>query len=189
MMNKIKWMNKRKEMTKKAEAEYITKTDWYFNRKCILSRPFCRCKSQGAMDMKARVIMCLLAFMMVAPLYGADNPQLQLMEQEIKYEKEKTEHIQNYILDKILGPGRGVAIVDIELGMETNVTRQAAQEKKTDAKKRLGEMEYLLPGVPNPKSVTNEASPGESKEETGQAARTTVDVRTVIKRQLVTILH
>ena len=52
-------------------------------------------------------------------------------------------------------------------------------------------MEYILPGVPNPKSVTNEnpQSGGESKEESGQAAKTSVEVRTVMKKQVVTILH
>lgn len=118
-----------------------------------------------------------------------DTSQMSLMEQEIKYEKDKAEYLQQFVLDKILGPEKAVVIVDIELGVETKVTKQEAQEKKTDRKKRLGEMEYLLPGVPNPKSVTQESAPGESKQETGEARRTKVEVRTVLKKQVVTILH
>lgn len=122
-------------------------------------------------------------------LFSQATTQLSLMEQETKYEKEKAEYLQQYVLDKILGPGKAVVIVDIELGIETKVIRQAARERKTDKKKKLGAMDYLLPGVPNPKSVTDESPPGESKEESGAAEKTKVEVRTVIKKQVVTVLH
>jgi len=126
---------------------------------------------------------------LLAPGAGNDNPQISLMDQEVKYEKEKAEYLQTYVLDKIIGPGKANVIVDIEFGLETKTINQAAKERKTEKKKRLGEVEYLLPGVPNPKSVTQESAPGESKEESGQAEETKYEVRTVIKRQIVTVLH
>lgn len=123
-------------------------------------------------------------------LPGADDvSQLSLLDKEAKYEKEKAEYLQQYVLDKILGPGKAVAIVDVQLGLETRTTRQEAKERKQEKKKRLGEVDYLLPGVPNPKSVVQESAPGESKEESGQAEETKIEVQVVIKKLLVTVLH
>src|SRR3989339_14493 len=138
-----------------------------------------------------RFLLAAGALLMPLLTFGAanDNPQISLMDQEIKYEKEKAEYLQTYVLDKILGPRKANVIVDVEFGLETKTVNQAAKEKKTEKKKRLGEVEYLLPGVPNPKSVTQESAPGESKEESGQAEETKYEVRTVIKRQIVTVLH
>ncbi len=134
----------------------------------------------------AAVLVCFFIF----PLFAAnDNSPFSLMDQEVRYEKDKAEYIQTFILDKILGPGKAIVIVDVELGMETKTSNQAAKEKKTEKKKRLGEVEYLLPGIPNPKSVSQESAPGESKEESGTAEEVKVETKTVIKKQLVTVLY
>lgn len=128
----------------------------------------------------------------LAPAFAAttDEPsQMSLLEQESKFEKEKAEYLQQYVLDKILGPGRAVVIVDVLLGVETKTVKQAAKERKSEKKKRLGEVDYLLPGVPNPKSVAQESDPGESKEESGQAEEVKVEMHTVIKKLIVTILY
>ncbi len=115
--------------------------------------------------------------------------QTSMMDQEAKFEKEKAEYLQQYVLDKILGPGKAIVIVDIELGVETKTINQAAKERKTERKKRLGDVEYLLPGIPNPKSVSQESAPGESKEESGQAEETKYEMRTIIKKLMVTVLY
>ncbi|MCB4791982.1 MAG: tetratricopeptide repeat protein [Elusimicrobia bacterium] len=135
-------------------------------------------------------IICLMPIAKVSSaVERTDTDQMNLMDQEIKYEKEKSDYLQSSILDKILGPGRAVVIIDIELGIETQITKQTANEQKNEKKKRLGDMEYLLPGIPNPKSVTNEAPPAESKDEAGHAEKTTISAKTVIKKQVVTVLH
>lgn len=131
----------------------------------------------------------LLGCLVPALMSADDVSQLSLLDKEAKYEKEKAEYLQQYVLDKILGPGKAVAIVDVQLGLETRTTRQEAKERKQEKKKRLGEVDYILPGVPNPKSVVQESAPGESKEETGQAEETKVEVQIVIKKLLVTVLH
>ncbi len=118
-----------------------------------------------------------------------DSQQNNLMDKEAKFEKDKAEYLQSFVLDKILGPGKAIVIVDVQMGTETKVTKQEANQKKSERKKRLGEVEYLLPGVPNPKSVAQESAPGESKEETGQAQETKVQVLTVIKKLIVTVLY
>lgn len=118
-----------------------------------------------------------------------DNTQVNLMEQQTKYEKEKAQYLQEYVLDKIMGPGKAIVIVDVELSVETKKVQQAANNKKSEKKKRIGDVDYLLPGVPNPKSVTQESAPGESKEESGQAEETKYESKTVIKKQVVTVIH
>jgi flagellar motor switch protein FliG len=126
----------------------------------------------------------------VCGLTAEEQPsQMSLLDQAAKFNKEHAEYLQQYVLDKILGPGRGIVIVDVELGVETRVTHQEAREHKVDKKKKLNEVDYLLPGVPNPKSVAQEQAPAESKEETGQSTQTNVDVRTVIRRLIVTVLY
>jgi len=117
------------------------------------------------------------------------SPQLTLLEQEQKFEKEKAEYLQTFILDKILGPGEAIAIVEVELGIETKITRQEAKAHKSEKKKNLNDIDYLLPGVPNPKSVSQETPPGESKEESGGAEEIKFESRTVIRREGVTILY
>jgi len=143
---------------------------------------------------RAFVLMAalLIAAGIYSPLGGAatdDNQQNNLMDKEAKFEKDKAEYLQAFVLDRILGPGKAIVIVDVQLGTETKVVTQAAKEKKSEKKRRLGEVDYLLPGVPNPKSVAQESAPGESKEETGQAEETKVQVLTVIKKLTVTVLY
>jgi tetratricopeptide (TPR) repeat protein len=118
-----------------------------------------------------------------------ESAQLSLIEQQSRYEKEKAEYLQTYVLDKIMGPGKAIVIVNVELSIETKRSQQSAQERKSEKKKRLGDIDYLLPGVPNPKSVTQESAPGESKEETGQADQVKYESKTVIKQQIVTVLY
>jgi tetratricopeptide (TPR) repeat protein len=140
----------------------------------------------------SRALLAALLFFAGPLLFaaGTDDPQLSLMDQMAKFNKEKSEYLQQYVLDRVLGPGKGIVIVDVEMGIETKTTRQEAKEKKAERKQKLGEIDYLLPGVPNPKSVTQQDSPpGESKEESGQASQTKVEVRNVIKRLIVTVLY
>lgn len=117
------------------------------------------------------------------------NPEVSIIEQELKYEKEKTEYLQKEILDRILGPGKAIAIVDVDFGLDTITTKTFAKERKAERKRPLAEVEYLLPGVPAPKAVSQGEALGESKEEAGQQEKTTVEIRVALKRQIVTILH
>jgi len=115
--------------------------------------------------------------------------EVTLMEHKLKYEREKTEYLQKDILDRILGPDKAIPIIDVEFGLDTVTTKSFAKERRAEKKKNLGEIEYLLPGVPNPKAVSQGEPTGESKEESGQQEKTTVEVKVVLKRQIVTILH
>ena len=134
---------------------------------------------------------------LVVLFYGGVFPQdnekpsteVTLMEHKLKYEREKTEYLQKDILDRILGPDKAIPILDVEFGLDTVTTKSFAKERRAEKKKNLGEVEYLLPGVPNPKAVSQGEPTGESKEESGQQEKTTVEIKVVLKRQIVTILH
>src|SRR5579864_8043106 len=128
------------------------------------------------------------------------SPDMLLLEQESKFEKEKTEYLQDNILDKILGPGKAVVIVDVEMGLETRNMEMNMGKNKSDKKKNEGDngepqpapqAKVLVPGVPMPKSVVQmeEDRGGQSQESGGQMQQKHVEVRTTIKKLLVTILY
>lgn len=89
-------------------------------------------------------------------------PDMMLLEEESKFEREKTDYLQQNVLDKILGPGKAVVIVDVEMGMETRGMEMESGKKKNEKKANEGEngepqpvppAKVLVPGVPMPKSV------------------------------------
>jgi flagellar motor switch protein FliG len=132
------------------------------------------------------------------------SPDMYLLEQESKFEREKTEYLQQNILDKVLGPGRAVVIVDVEMGLETKAMEMGMEKKKNTKKKNEAEegkeaqpapqARMLVPGVPMPKSVSSLAAPpddlgGEEKGSGGQLQQKKYEVRTNIKKLLVTVLY
>jgi tetratricopeptide (TPR) repeat protein len=123
-----------------------------------------------------------------------------LLEQESKFVREKTDYLQQNVLDKILGPGKAVVIVDVEMGMESRGSEMAMEKKKSDRKKNEGDngepapippAKVLVPGVPMPKSVlqVEEDRGGQSQEAGGQMLQKRMEVRTTIKKLLVTVLY
>jgi len=139
------------------------------------------------------------------PLDAADpapapSPAMALLEQESKFEREKTEYLQQNVLDKILGPGQGVVIVDVEMALVSRAVDMGMDKKKSDLKKNEGDdgerppvpqARVLVPGVPMPKSAfqAEEERGGESKSSGGQMQQRRLDVRTEIKKMLVTVLY
>lgn len=134
-----------------------------------------------------------------APAAPQQSPDMFLLEQESKFEKEKTEYLQQNILDKVLGPGRAVVIVDVEMGLQTRVAEMGMGKKKTDKKANENEdgtnaapqSKVLVPGVPMPKSPfqQEEDRGGASQEAGGGMTQKKVEVRTTIKKLLVTVLY
>lgn len=112
-----------------------------------------------------------------------------LIEYETKLEQQRTEYVQKNILDKIFGPNRSTVMIDLTLGLRTTTTKQQASEKKVDAKRRLGETEYLLPGIPKPGSIAASAVPAESKGEASGTEIVGVKTEIVIERQSVTVIY
>ena len=121
------------------------------------------------------------------------NPSIDttlfLLEQERKFEKDIGDHIQKNILDKVFGEGKSSVIVDLELGLESERRMGERKERTAEQKRKLGEIEYILPGIPNPKAVSREMSPGEAKVESQQSEATSVTTKLVIRRQTITVIY
>jgi flagellar motor switch protein FliG len=125
---------------------------------------------------------------------------MMLLEQESKFESEKTAYLQSNVIDKILGPGKAVVIVDVEMGLQSRVTEMGMEKKQSEKKKNEGEdgesqpapqQRMLVPGVPMPKSPYQQEQDrgGSSQESGGQMQQKRVEVRTIIKKLLVTVLY
>ncbi|OGR92299.1 MAG: hypothetical protein A2992_06750 [Elusimicrobia bacterium RIFCSPLOWO2_01_FULL_59_12] len=133
------------------------------------------------------------------PAAETQSPDMQLLEQESKFEREKTQYLQDNVLDKILGPGKAVVIVDVEMGLESRATEMGMGKSKSDKKKNESEdgggpvapSRVLVPGVPMPRSVAQieEDRGGSMQEAGGQMQQKKLDVRTTIKKLLVTVLY
>jgi len=122
-----------------------------------------------------------------------------VLDQEAKFQKEKTEYLQENVLDKILGPGKAVVIVDVEMGLEAKAMTMDMAKSKNDKKKNENDDDkgpapaarVLVPGVPMPKSVVpmEEDRGGSSQESGGQMQSKRMEVHTTIKKLLVTVLY
>src|SRR4029077_2882426 len=134
-----------------------------------------------------------------APAQGS-SPDMILLDLESKFAHDKTQYLQDNILDKLLGPGKAVVIVDVEMGLESRATEMGMGKKKSDKKANEGDdgnngpaapQKFLVPGVPMPKSVVKmeEDRGGTSQESGGQMQQNKVDVRTTVKKLLITVLY
>src|SRR5579872_6121060 len=143
------------------------------------------------------------------PLWAADapasSPDMMLLDQESKFEREKTQYLQENILDKILGPGKAVVIIDVEMDLQSRAMDMEMGKAHNDKKKNEGDeaskeaqpapvAKELVPGVPMPKSVSSlqaerEDTGGDVKGTSGQMQQKHLEVRTTIKKLLITILY
>ena len=137
-------------------------------------------------------LLCYNTFSQTSASKSPTEPQVSpttLLEYETKLEQQRSEYIQKNILDKIFGPNKSTVIVDITLGFRTTTTRQQASEKKLDAKRKLGEVDYLMPGIPKPGSIAESAVPTEAKGEASDTEVVGVKTEIVVERQNVTVIY
>lgn len=151
---------------------------------------------------KLNTILSLLAYFLIFPTKGylqqsainqvSSEQQItptMLLEYETKLEQERTKYVQEQILDKIFGPNRSTVMIDITLGLRTTTTKQQATAKKIDAKRKLGETEFLLPGIPKPGSIAESSVPAEAKGESSGTEVVGVNTEIVIQKQNVTVVY
>jgi len=135
-----------------------------------------------------------------APAPAQSAPDSLLLDQESKFQSEKTQYLQENVIDKILGPGKAVVIVDVEMGLESRAMTMEMGKNKNNKKKNEGEngepqpaaqAKVLVPGVPMPKSPyqQEEDRGGSSQESGGVMQQKHMDVRTIIKKLLITVLY
>jgi flagellar motor switch protein FliG len=137
-------------------------------------------------------LLCYNTFSQTSASKSPTEPQVSpttLLEYETKLEQQRSEYIQKNILDKIFGPNKSTVIVDITLGLRTTTTRQQASEKKLDAKRKLGEVDYLMPGIPKPGSIAESAVPTEAKGEASDTEVVGVKTEIVVERQNITVIY
>lgn len=119
---------------------------------------------------------------------GTITPTM-LLEYETKMEQQRSEYVQKNILDKIFGPNRSTVIVDISLGIQTRSTKAQATEKKVDSRRKLGEIDYILPGVPRPGSIAESSVPQEAKSEGSGTEQVTVNTEVIVRKMSVTVIY
>ena len=144
--------------------------------------------------MRLRLLKLLILTILWAPAgrvfaAGADVPDPLALQQEREL-KESSQRQAQDICDSILGPGRSRVLVNVELGLESTHKAGSTVERKVDNKGNgLGDDSFLLPWVPAPKSVTKEEVPKDSSLNTQGADSTAVDVKTVLRRFDITVVH
>jgi flagellar motor switch protein FliG len=119
----------------------------------------------------------------------ADVPDPSALDQERRMKDDAEQKAQS-ICDSIMGKGHSSVLVNVELGLETTHKGGSAVERKLDNKSGgLGEDNFILPWVPAPKSVTKEEVPKDASVQTQASQQNSVDVRTVLKRFDITVIH
>ncbi len=149
----------------------------------------------GVFLMKRARQSILLAFSVLAlwgfsPIQAEDVPDPMVLEQERKLKEDSEEKAQQ-ICDSILGKQMANVLVNVELGLETTHKGGSNMNRKLDNKSggALGGESFILPWVPAPKSVTKEEVPKDASVETSAAQQNSVDIRTVVKRFDITVVH
>ena len=136
------------------------------------------------------------------PLAGAQNMDVSLMGKQDSMRKEVETKIKNEILDPIMGPGKSFVFADVELEV---IARKAEQTKEglgvlqkykeKPGTGSAGSTDFLLPGVPKPKSVlgTDTKRPEAAQGQQAQQAKAVEEVRwglsTEIDRMQVTVIY
>lgn len=123
-------------------------------------------------------------------LWGAQEqaPDPVVLQQE-RQMKDDAERQAQIICDSILGKGRSNVLVSLELGLSSTRKGGGALSRKMDSKSGLGDENYILPWVPAPKSVTKDEVPKDANVETQAAQQSIADVKTVLHRFDITVVH
>lgn len=141
---------------------------------------------------KPCLIFVLNLIFIIAPcmVLAAQAPDPMALEQERRI-KEDTESKAQMIVDSIFGKGKASILANVELGLESSKKGGSALNRKLEGKAGSGndDENYILPWVPAPKSVNNEDVPKDANLETQAAQQETVDIRTVVKRFDITVVH
>ena len=128
-------------------------------------------------------------FLFVNLVQGAqDAPDPVVLNQERRM-KDDAERQAQEICNSILGADKSSVLVNLELGLESNRKGGGALQRKMEATNGLGDDNYILPWVPAPKSVTNDEVPKDASVETQAAQQTVVDVKTILRRFDITVIH
>ncbi len=132
-------------------------------------------------------------------------PDLGLLQEQNRIKTESEVKIQRDVLDPILGKGKSAAFVDVE--MEVKVASEEslrsgmglAEKYKEKAPAARGGMQttFVLPGIPKPKTITQqqqtpekpEQSQAQQAQQIKAAQEENFSIKPVFKRLQVTVIH
>ncbi|MBI5200820.1 MAG: tetratricopeptide repeat protein [Elusimicrobia bacterium] len=151
--------------------------------------------------------LTLAAWTALAPATPAlalvEAPDLSLMRQEGEIKGDLEVKIQRDILDPILGKDRAKVFIDIELEVmakrQENVRAgQGVAERNREKAGAGGEKttDFIVPGVPRPKTITSLSNPGRPEAAQAQLAsqerkeqEEVFSLKPIVKSMLVTVIH
>jgi len=133
---------------------------------------------------------------------SADPMGVSLMEKQDSLRREVETKIKNDILDPILGPDKSYVFADVQLEVVAKKAEQDKQGlgviqkyKEKGQEQNAGDTDFILPGIPKPKSVTGSENkrPEAAQGQQAQQAKGVQEIRygldTDIDRFQVTVIH
>lgn len=150
-----------------------------------------------------RLLAAILLFPWPGRAASVEPPNLDLIKARDKIVADSQARIQSDILDRVLGPGKASVFVDVEMDLRArrkeNIRAGAGVAEKYKEKGARGAgfaTQFILPGVPKPKSITGEPNRGKPAAAQGQtAAQSKTEMEEVFTQQLefkkfeVTVIH
>ncbi|HBA59760.1 MAG TPA: hypothetical protein DCZ92_02840 [Elusimicrobia bacterium] len=150
-----------------------------------------------------KTIHLIAALLLFAPATASaiDDVGISVMERQDNLRREVETKIKNEILDPILGAGKAFVFADVELEVVTKRAEQTKEgmgiiqkykEKNTASSQ---DMDFLMPGIPKPKSVLGgeskrpEAAQGQQAQQGKGAVETRYGVKNEITRFQLTVIH
>lgn len=163
----------------------------------------------GEMNMRFYAMLLLAALAALPNLLlaqvnsGVEPPKLTLIERREAIIRDSEKRIQEEILDRVLGPGKASAFVDVELDVKAsrreNLRAGAGSAEKNKIKMGQSDAlktDFVLPGVPKPKNITDKEQPRAAEAAQTQAAQQSrieqeevFSQQVVFKRFQVVVLH
>ena len=156
--------------------------------------------------MKKLLLTLLLALpLLAAPLRSQDAMDSSLMERQDSLRRETETKIKKEILDPILGADKSFVFADVELEVISKKAEQTKEgvgviqkyKEKQGGEGENAAIDFILPGIPKPKSVLGKDNPNKRPEaaqgQQAQQAKGVQEIRygleTEITRFQLTVIH
>lgn len=143
------------------------------------------------------------AVVSLSALFSAGEPEpldLSLLQRETLIRNEVESKVKTQILDPVLGEGKASAFADVELEIVSRKADQSrtgigvSQKYKEKGEGGKKETQYILPGIPKPKSILSgadkpEAAQGQQAQQEKGVQETRYGTDMDIKRFQLTVIH
>ncbi|MFH1283142.1 MAG: tetratricopeptide repeat protein [bacterium] len=126
--------------------------------------------------------------LLASSVKSAATADTTFIEQQTKIQNDMEVRIKK-ILDHILGKNKSEVIVSVELEVKSEVTEQEASTGQRQQTSRFTNDSFILPGLPNPKSVTGGDRPTEESTAKSQKGALTYRYFLDIKKMTITVLY